>query len=524
MHSTNFAFRGPLLAVLLSSTAVFAVSALPADAAPSQRAFIVAQGGPPAEAVDPKHAKDKAEKDKAEHDKAGADKKKADHGKPSAPPAAAQVKPPQAPPPPAAAQAKPPGDEPRRADDKRPQNRDASHDRKAPAAPAAAAAPEKPAAPTAAKPADKAPAPAAQAPAPQAPAAQNQAAPTAPARAGGPPAAPAAAAAPAAPAAPVAAAPPPTKPRDAAEFIRQGDQKQTRGMDDVRKERRETKDGNRVVIHEGDRTIEREGQRTIIRHNEADRFSVGARDVKVERRGNDTVSIIVRPNGISIVSTSDRDGHLLRRVRRDRDGHEVVIIDNGFAGARRGDYFVDLAPPRIAMPRDRYIVDAGHANRDQLYAIFTAAPVERIERRYTLDQVRYSDPLRARMPRVDLDVNFETGSWQLTPDQVASLSAIAQGLNRAIDKNPREVFLIEGHTDAVGSAEDNLSLSDRRAEAVAVALTEKFQVPPENLVTQGYGEEYLKVATDGPARENRRVAVRRITPLIDQAQTTGGNR
>jgi outer membrane protein OmpA-like peptidoglycan-associated protein len=41
-------------------------------------------------------------------------------------------------------------------------------------------------------------------------------------------------------------------------------------------------------------------------------------------------------------------------------------------------------------------------------------------------------------------------------------------------------------------------------------------VPAENLVTQGYGEQYLKDPTDGPSRVNRRVAVRRITPLIDQ--------
>ena len=82
--------------------------------------------------------------------------------------------------------------------------------------------------------------------------------------------------------------------------------------------------------------------------------------------------------------------------------------------------------------------------------------------------------------------------------------------------------MIEGYTDAVGQDIDNLSLSDRRAEAVAVALTQEFKVPAENLVTQGYGEEYLKVPTQGPERANRRVAVRRITPLIDQqARSTG---
>jgi outer membrane protein OmpA-like peptidoglycan-associated protein len=123
------------------------------------------------------------------------------------------------------------------------------------------------------------------------------------------------------------------------------------------------------------------------------------------------------------------------------------------------------------------------------------------------------------MPRVDLDVNFDTGSWQLTPDQVDKLAVVADGLNRAISRNPQEVFLIEGHTDAVGSDIDNLSLSDRRAESVAVALTEQFQVPAENLVTQGYGRQDLKIQTEGPERANRRVAIRRITPLIGEQAT-----
>jgi outer membrane protein OmpA-like peptidoglycan-associated protein len=83
-----------------------------------------------------------------------------------------------------------------------------------------------------------------------------------------------------------------------------------------------------------------------------------------------------------------------------------------------------------------------------------------------------------------------------------------------IERNPGEVFLIEGHTDAVGSDESNLELSDRRAETVAKLLTDLYDVPPENLVTQGYGERYLKVETDDEERANRRATVRRITPLV----------
>lgn len=284
----------------------------------------------------------------------------------------------------------------------------------------------------------------------------------------------------------------------------------------MRQERRQTQQGNTTVISEGDRTIVRQNNRTVIRHSEANRFAIGARDVRTDQRGNQTTTVIARPNGTSIINITGTDGRLIRRVRRDAQGRQIVIIDNGFANARAGSLFVNLPPPRIRIPRERYIVEAWDAPPDYIYGVFIAPPVERIERRYTLDEVRYSEPLRARMPRVDLDVNFESGSWQLTPEQIDKLSVIADGLNRAIARNPREVFMIEGHTDATGAAEDNLSLSDRRAEAVAVTLTEEFNVPAENLVTQGYGEEYLKEPTDGPSRINRRVAVRRITPLIDQ--------
>ena len=68
--------------------------------------------------------------------------------------------------------------------------------------------------------------------------------------------------------------------------------------------------------------------------------------------------------------------------------------------------------------------------------------------------------------------------------------------------------------DSVGPDDDNLSLSERRAETVAVTLSERLVIPAENLTTQGYGEQYPKVQTQGPERQNRRVTLRRITPLL----------
>ena len=53
---------------------------------------------------------------------------------------------------------------------------------------------------------------------------------------------------------------------------------------------------------------------------------------------------------------------------------------------------------------------------------------------------------------------------------------------------------------------------------MALALTEYFDVPPESMIAQGYGEANLKVQTTEAARENRRATVRRITPLLRGAE------
>src|SRR5207244_1635056 len=162
------------------------------------------------------------------------------------------------------------------------------------------------------------------------------------------------------------------------------------------------------------------------------------------------------------------------------------------------------------------IVEMEYAPRERIFAALEAPPIEPIERAYTLDEVRFSPALRDRMRRVDLNtITFEFGSWQVAPDQIPLLANIAEAINQVVGRNPNEVFLIEGHTDAVGNDVDNLSLSDRRAESAAELLTQQFQVPVENLTSQGYGSQYPKEQTSGPSRINRRVTIRRITPLLN---------
>jgi outer membrane protein OmpA-like peptidoglycan-associated protein len=293
-------------------------------------------------------------------------------------------------------------------------------------------------------------------------------------------------------------------------------------VDDIRGSRREVdRDGVRV-IYEPERTIIRDGEGTFIRHDENARFRQLGGDLRSEQRGNEMYTFYDRPGGVRVVTVTDSSGQLLRRIRRYPDGREVVIIDNSFRPAPRTfeEQIVVLPEPEIRIPRERYIVDADQADEGLIYETLTAPPVQRPPRRYTLDEVRYSPTVRAYTRSVDIDtINFESGSWEVKSDQAQRLATIAAALGRAIQANPNEVFLIEGHTDAVGNDVDNLSLSDRRAQSVAAILTQNFNIPPENLTTQGYGEQYPKVQSQGASRENRRVTMRRVTELLNQQNT-----
>jgi outer membrane protein OmpA-like peptidoglycan-associated protein len=394
----------------------------------------------------------------------------------------------------------------------------------------------------------------------QAPAAPDTAAPPPPARPAAPAAgnqAPPPASSQTAPAAPsVAPAPPPAgeQPAIPPEELKRGQRtpeqrerakqrverefKQRDQSLDRRFNRRVEEQGDRTIIREGDnRVIIRDGDRTIIRSNENERLRRNARDVREERRGNQRVTVIRRPDGSEIVTILDDDGNLIRRVRR-VGGREVVLIDNQRAWERGGrwdrdrgwrdrdrdrthfEFFLDLPPVVVNIPREEYIIDADDASYDDFEEAFDAPPLVESERPYSLQEVTQNVRLRERVRSVDLNsITFPTGEWTVPDDQIAQLEDLARAMKAVIDRDPTEVYLIEGHTDAVGSQVDNLSLSDRRAEEVAAILTEHFEIPAENLVTQGYGEDYLKVNTLAANEENRRVTVRNITPLLNTQQS-----
>ncbi len=275
-----------------------------------------------------------------------------------------------------------------------------------------------------------------------------------------------------------------------------------------------------AVITEPGRTILQVNGHAFIQHDETANFHAFG-GIPLTRRGpnGNAISTITRPDGVRIEIEVDGLGRPLRRVRYLPDGRRFVLFENpaiavgvGFA---LGALIVSLPPVEVDFPREQYIVDAGSATEDDIYGALQAGPVVPLDRAYSLEEVLASVSLRERMRSISIDtISFDFGSWEVGPDQAQMLESVAAVIRDMTNQNPGEVFLVEGHTDAVGSDIDNLSLSDRRAQAVAGVLSQQFNIPRENLVTQGYGKQFLLIPTPEPERRNRRVVIRRITPLL----------
>ena len=108
-------------------------------------------------------------------------------------------------------------------------------------------------------------------------------------------------------------------------------------------------------------------------------------------------------------------------------------------------------------------------------------------------------------PKIDLEINFEYNSADISAKSLPSVQALGRALSNADLKG--STFVVAGHTDAAGGEGYNQDLSERRADAIKRYLVDKYGINGSDLVTVGYGKSKLKDPSQPMAEVNRRVQV-----------------
>jgi len=89
-------------------------------------------------------------------------------------------------------------------------------------------------------------------------------------------------------------------------------------------------------------------------------------------------------------------------------------------------------------------------------------------------------------PNIDLDIQFDYNSADITKTSLSSVQALGQALSSPSLKG--STFVVAGHTDAIGGEAYNQELSERRADTIKRYLTDKYRIAGTDLVTVGYGK------------------------------------
>jgi OmpA-OmpF porin, OOP family len=120
-----------------------------------------------------------------------------------------------------------------------------------------------------------------------------------------------------------------------------------------------------------------------------------------------------------------------------------------------------------------------------------------------------------KLPHVNFDVQFNPDTPVIRPESYRMIARIADALTDPALMS--FAFLIVGHMDATGRRDNNLALSQRRAEAVRDALVTTFRISSKRVYAVGLGEEQLLDANNPKAAVNLQcqiVTLHEIAPVV----------
>jgi OmpA-OmpF porin, OOP family len=119
--------------------------------------------------------------------------------------------------------------------------------------------------------------------------------------------------------------------------------------------------------------------------------------------------------------------------------------------------------------------------------------IDRIKARAKTDAAPVKRPLIApellKLPQFAAEIQFDEDAAVVRPESYRTLGRIADTLSHPSLLGYK--FLIVGHTVSTGRRENNLTLSQRRADVIRDMLINTFKISPKRLQAIGLGEEQL---------------------------------
>ncbi len=182
-------------------------------------------------------------------------------------------------------------------------------------------------------------------------------------------------------------------------------------------------------------------------------------------------------------------GKLYAKAKTDADGEFLLCLPLG------KDYSLNVRRPKYLFYSDNFALKESRKQNDPFLLNIPLQPItENIPNNSAI-------PEKENKPIILKNVFFSTNSADLRPESQNELNKLKQ----LLEENPTMRIRLNGHTDNEGADADNMSLSDRRANAVKQYLVGKG-ISVDRLEAKGYGET-VPIGTNDTAegrQKNRR--------------------
>ncbi len=122
-------------------------------------------------------------------------------------------------------------------------------------------------------------------------------------------------------------------------------------------------------------------------------------------------------------------------------------------------------------------------------------------------------PQLLKLPQLVVEIRFDEDAAVIRPESYRTLGRIADVLTDATLLTYK--FLIVAHTGSSGRRENNLTLSQRRADVIREVLVNTFKISSKRLQAIGLGEEQLLDAARPAAAINQRIQIATVENALE---------